>query len=134
MSHLKTHPICSNNTSCTSNNTKRRPPCNENGHGCCQACLPCVTELVLPCLQTRQQSLNVTLSIQTRKRCMYKAFQHFAQIPSGARSFTVQMHWDRMQSNGFGRLHSNGYGHNWAVATDVTKIRCYSPGGMHCSL
>ena len=43
MSHLKTHPICSNNTSCTSNNTKRRTPCNENGHGCCQACLPCVT-------------------------------------------------------------------------------------------
>ena len=48
--------------------------------------------------------------------------QHFVQILSGARSFAARMHWGRMLSNGFGRLHSNGYGHNWAVATDVTKI------------
>jgi hypothetical protein len=73
---IKTHPICSNNTSCTSNNTKRRPPCNENGHGCCQACLPCVTELVLPRLQTRQQSLSVTFSIQTHNRCISKTFHN----------------------------------------------------------
>ena len=52
-----------------------------------------------------------------------KAFRHFVQIISGARSFAAQMHWDRMQSNGFGRLHSNGCGHDWAIATDVTKIR-----------
>ena len=89
---------------------------------------------VLPRLQTRQQSLSVTFSIQTHNRCISKAFQHFVQILSGARSFAARMHWGRMLSNGFGRLHSNGYGHNWAVATDVTKIRCYSPGGMHCSL
>ena len=73
---IKTHPICSNNTSCTSNNTKRRPPCNENGHGCCQACLPCVTELVLPRLQTRQQSLSVTFSIKTHNRCISKTFHN----------------------------------------------------------
>ena len=93
-----------------------------------------VSKLVLPRLQTRQQSLSVTFSIQTHNRCISKAFQHFVQILSGARSFAARMHWGRMLSNGFGRLHSNGYGHNWAVATDVTKIRCYSPGGMHCSL
>ena len=36
--------------------------------GCCQPCLPCMTDLVLPRLQTRQQSLSGTFSIKTHNR------------------------------------------------------------------
>ena len=102
--------------------------------GCCQTCLPCMPDLVLARLQTKQQSLSATFLIKIHNRCISKTFQRFVQILSGARNFATRMHWGRMLYNGFGRLHSNGYAHNWAVATDVTKIRCYSPGGMHCSL
>ena len=97
--------------------------------------------LVLPRLHTRQPSLSVTFSIKTHNRCISilsntqaKSYRADAQILSGARSFAARMHWRRMQSNAFGRLHSNDCGHDWAIATDVTKIRWYSPGGMHCSL
>ena len=62
--------------------------------GCCQPCLPCMTDLVLPRLQTRQKSLSATFSIKTHNRCISKAFQHFVEILSGARSFAAHMHWD----------------------------------------
>ena len=62
--------------------------------GCCQPCLPCMTDLVLPRLQTKQKSLSATFSIKTHNRCISKAFQHFVEILSGARSFAAHMHWD----------------------------------------
>ena len=46
---------------------------------CCQPFLPCMTDLVLPRLHTRQQSLSVTFSIKTHNRCISIAFQHFRQ-------------------------------------------------------
>ena len=39
--------------------------------------------LVLPHLQTNQQSLSMTFSIQTHNRCMSKAFRHSGKIISG---------------------------------------------------
>ena len=109
--------------------------------GCCNGCYQNyiiftwphalhTLRLVLPRLHTRQQSLSVTFSIKTHNRCISilsntqaKSYRADAQILSGARSFAAQMHWDRTQSNGFGRLHSNGRGHDRAIATNVTKIR-----------
>ena len=57
--------------------------------------------------------------IKTHNRCISilsntqaKSHRADAQSLSDARSLTTQMHWDRMQSNGFGRLGSNGCGHD----------------------
>ena len=94
-------------------------PENRN-HGqafrCCQPFLPCMTDLVLPRLQTKQQSLSVTFSIKTHKRCISKALQHFIKMLSGALNFAAHMRWDR---NGFSRLHSNGCRHDKRLRTQL---------------
>ena len=47
--------------------------------GCRQSCLPCMTDLVLPRLHTKQQSLSATFSLKTYTPCISKAFQHFVE-------------------------------------------------------
>ena len=87
--------------------------------GCCQACP--MTDLVLPRLQARQRSLSVTFSIQTHNRCISKAFQHFKSYRMYG-ALLLRCIWDRMQSNSFGRLHSRGRGHDWALQWILPRL------------
>ena len=103
--------------------------------GCCNRMLPKLNDIHLAaCIADSTFGLTPPPHEAAVAKCDFlnpntqsMHFQSFptlcAQILSGARSFAARMHWGRMQSNGFGRLHSNGCGHDWAIATNVTKIR-----------
>ena len=88
--------------------------------GCCQACR--MTDLVLPRLQARQRSLSVTFSIQHTidafpklSNTLYKSYRMHGAL-------LLRCISDRMQSNSFGRLHSRGRGHDWALQRILPRL------------